>query len=279
MSQYILLPRLEVKNANAQPAWWIIGPPPMTAYAGFAQALALSVCLDIDDRKGALYEGIAVVHHDIKFLGEISYQYGKTTLHPHQYRSASFIDADDYLSPRGKGEKKRPVLSSQPTARCHMAVSLIIRFDDDTVFNTDKVSSFLRGGRLAGGTIVDHGEIKSFKDDIGIDKVKKAVGSGYSIVERQDLMVMQGDDNDMLDVVLRMTRSENRDANPWLMPTTLGYVEITERRHRKNVRGGFLHAYAEPLVGLVQYKSIRDVGLKFWSYTHPKPNVHTVSTN
>ncbi|HEB71385.1 MAG TPA: type I-F CRISPR-associated protein Csy2, partial [Nitrospirae bacterium] len=48
MSQYLLIPRLEVKNANAQPAWWIIGPPPMTAYAGFAQALALSICENND---------------------------------------------------------------------------------------------------------------------------------------------------------------------------------------------------------------------------------------
>lgn len=160
-----------------------------------------------------------------------------------------------------------------------MTVSLVIRFDDDTVFNPNKVSRFLRGGRLAGGTIVDHGNPESFDDDVDIDTVAKKAGSGFSIVERQDLMVIKENDRDMLDVVLRETRPENRADNPWLMPTALGYVEITERSNRKNVRGGFIHAYAEPLVGLVQYQSIRDAGLAFWRYTHPKPNVHAVSTN
>lgn len=273
MSQYLVIPRMEVINANAQPAWWIIGPPPVTAYAGFAQALALAGAPDGGGHKGAHHDGVAVVHHDIQFLGEIEY----SRLSPHQYRAASFINKDDYSS------KNPHVLASQPTARCHISVSLVIRFDDDTSLSLKRILRFLRGGKLAGGAIVSHGQPVFFKDDADIETVTKIVGSGFSIIERQDLMDLQENDNDMLDVILRLTKPVKKDKmtenQKWLMPTTLGYAEITERSYRRNVRNGLPHAYAEPLVGLVQYRSIREAGLHFWRYTHPKSNVHVVSTN
>lgn len=267
MSHYIVIPRVEVRNANAQPAWWIIGPPPVTAYVGFAQALTLHL-------NAGLHDGIAVVHHDIQFLGETSWDYGTKTLLPHQFRAASFINKDDYSS------KNAHALSSQPTARCHLTVSLVIKFDDNASFSGTAIVPFLHGGRLAGGTIIDHGEPVVLIDEDDIDKVVKVVGTGFSLIERQDLMVKQDGDRDMLDVLLRLTKrvKEPDEDRNWLLPTTLGYVEITTRQQRKNVRGDFPHAYCEPLVGLAQYRSIRDAGLAFWRFTHPLPSVFAAST-
>lgn len=269
MSQFVVLPRVEIRNANAQPAWWMIGPPPLTAYVGFAHALALAI--------GATsHEGIAVVHHDIQFLGETHWDFGIETLLPHQFRAASFIDKEDYSS------KNPHVLSSQPTARCHLNASLVIRFPDDALFRFSDVTTFLRGGRIAGGTVIGHGKPAYFPpagEDLAA--VTKAVGSGHSIISRQDLMVKTEADRDMLDVVLRLTRpvEKRSDDQKWLQPTSLGYVEITPRQKRRNVRGGFPHAYAEPLVGLVQYRTLREVGLHFWRYHHPRPNVFLASTH
>lgn len=267
MSHYIVIPRIQVRNANAQPVWWIIGAPPVTAYVGFAQALALHL-------NAGSHDGIAVVHHDIQFLGETNWEFGTKTLLPHQFRAASFIDKDDYSS------KNAHVLSSQPSARCHLTVSLVIRFDDDASFSEEAIAPFLRGGRLAGGTIIEHGEPVVFADEDDIDKVVKVVGAGFSLIERQDLMVKQEGDRDMLDVLLRLTkRVKERDEDRiWLLPTTLGYAEITPRKQRKNVRGDFPHAYCEPLIGLAQYRSIRDAGLEFWRFTHPLPSVFAAST-
>ena len=267
MSHYIVIPRVEVRNANAQPVWWIMGPPPVTAYVGFAQALARHLNTN-------RHSGIAVVHHDIQFLGETSWDYGTKTLLPHQFRAASFIDKADYSS------KNQHALSSQPTARCHLAVSLVIRFDDDASFSEKAVAPFLRGGRLAGGTIVEHGKPGVRVDEEDIDNVIKAVGSGFSLIDRQDLMVIKDGDRDMLDVLLRLTkRVKVRDEDRhWLLPTTLGYAQITPRQQRKNVRSDFPHAYCEPLVGIAQYKTIRDAGLEFWRFTHPLPSVFAAST-
>ena len=267
MSHYIVIPRVEVRNANAQPVWWIIGPPPVTAYVGFAHALSLHL-------NAGRHDGIAVVHHDIQYLGETSLDYGTKTLLPHQFRAASFINKDDYSS------KNAHVLSSQPTARCHLTASLVIRFDDDASFSEEAIASFVHGGRLAGGTIIEYGKPVMLADEDDIDKVVKAVGAGFSLIERQDLMVKQAGDRDMLDVLLRLTKrvKERDEDRNWLLPTALGYAEITPRQQRKNVRGDFPHAYCEPLVGLAQYKSIRDAGLQFWRFTHPLPSVVLAST-
>lgn len=267
MSHYVIIPRIVVSNANAQPVWWIIGPPSVTAYLGFAHALALHL-------KAGRHDGIAIVHHDIQFLGETNLDFGVLTHFPNQFRAASFIDKADYSS------KNPHALSSQPTARCHLTVSVVIKFGDDASFSQEAIDPFLRSGRLAGGTIIERGEPVVLADEDDIDKVVKVVGAGFSLIERQDLMVKQDGDRDMLDVLLRLTkrvRERDEDRN-WLLPTTLGYAEITPRQQRKNVRGDFAHAYCEPLVGLVQYRSIRDAGLQFWRFTRPLPSVFAAST-
>ena len=264
MSQFIVLPRIEVRNANAQPVWWMVGPPPITAYLGFAHALAL--------RLGApTHEGVAVVHHDIQFLGEMFHG----TLYPNQFRAASFVDNDDYSS------KNRYVLSSQPTARCHLEVSLVVQLADDATFGLEEISRFLRGARLAGGSIIDHRAPKHVYDDNASTDASTAIGSGFSVTERQDLMALAHGDRDMLDVVLRVTRPiEKRIENQeWLMPTALGYLEITERKQRAKARGGMLHAYAEPLIGLVQYRPLRTTGLHFWRYHQPISSAFVATTH
>lgn len=280
MSHYLVIPEIEVRNANAQPAWWIIGPPPITAYMGFAHAFGLHL--------QALPNGIAILHHDIQFLGETI----GGSFRPNQFRSASFIDDQDYNS------KNPSVLSSQPTARCHVSVSLVLRFSEDCVLSERTATSFLRGRRLAGGDIVRYGKPFLLAEQNDPEAVRQFVHrnirrSLWSLVDRSDLMIPVEGDRDPLDTLLRVTRrfespkapqsgsieAPSDDDRAWLTPTTLGYAEISERKHRRNVREGLLHAYAEPLVGLVQYKPLRHSGLKFWSSTSPMPGVYLASAS
>lgn len=279
---YLLIPRIRVQNANAQPAWWMIGPPPITAYAGFSHALALALGWE----KCA---GFGVVHHDIQFLGEFEGEKGPFL--PHQFRAASLIDKDDYSS------KNQYALSSQPTARCHLIASIVIKInDDDGVDLESAFPRFMRGARLAGGAIIEYGKASLHVD---MDAVIKFIKVGHVIHERQDLMVLQEGERDMLDVVLRLTDPQLRfeatnlaksarrekpgdreeDSHSWLMPTALGYRAITEFQNRKNVRGGLPHAFAEPLVGMVQYKTLRSAGIPIWRATNPDAQTFLVSTS
>lgn len=279
---YLVIPRIRVQNANAQPAWWMIAPPPMTAYAGFSHALALAL-------GWSKCAGFGVVHHDIQFLGEFEGEKGLFL--PHQFRAASFIDKGDYSS------KNQYALSNQPTARCHLSVSLIIKKDEEDAVDLESAfPRFMRGARLAGGAIVDHGKA-SLQD--GMEAVIKFLNTGYAIHERQDLMVMQDGERDMLDVVLRLTDPQLRfdaankpksagsekpddsegDSHSWLMPTALGYLAITKFQNRKNVRGGLPHAFAEPLVGMVQYQSLRRAGIPIWKAANPDAQTFLVTTS
>lgn len=279
----LILSHLDVRNANAQPAWWIIGPPPPTAYAGFAHALALALGAE-------RCRGFAVVHHDIQFLGETV---GRN-LHPHQFRAASFIDENDHVkAPNPDNPTKlreqpsvrssnnatvgRHPLSSQPTARCHLNVSLALAFDDDDALDIDHaLPRFLRGARLAGGALNGYRESKQVE---GAQAVVKFLKGGRALHERQDLMVREEGERDMLDVVLRLTDPQRRDATPpWLMPTALGYRAITPFRERRNARNGLPHAYAEPLVGLVQYRALRDGPLPFWRAVQPDAATFLLTT-
>jgi CRISPR-associated protein Csy2 len=302
---YLVIPRIRIQNANAQPAWWMIGPPPMTAYAGFSHALALALGL-------SKCQGFGVVHHDIQFLGEFE---GKKGLFlPHQFRAAMIVDENDHVkapNPAKPGKMKeqpsvrtskmsvvdRHPLSSQPTARCHLSVSLVIKWDeDDDVDLESAFPRFMRGARLAGGAIVEHGKICLLDST---EEVIKFLKSGHAIHERQDLMVMQEGERDMLDVMLRLTDPQLRfaaankakspsggkpddaedDSHSWLMPTTLGYLAITEFQNRKNVRGGLPHAFAEPLVGMVQYQTLHRAGIPIWKAANPDAQTFIVTTS
>lgn len=55
-----------------------------------------------------------------------------------------------------------------------------------------------------------------------------------------------------------------RNSESWIVPTTLGYAPLTEFADRIGAREGCPHAYAEPLVGLVQYVSVNH-------YAEPAP--------
>jgi CRISPR-associated protein Csy2 len=262
--QYLLLPHLRALNANAQPVWWVIGPPAMTAYAGFALAAGADG-----------HRGFAVVHHDIQFLGEEH----RRRLHPHQYRAASYIDKNDYSS------KNEYVLSSQPTARCHITASVVIRFADDDLVDLGRVAAALRGARMAGGQIVEHrflprsdGRSACLLQEHERDRLASALRTGFTVVERQDLMLPVAGDRDPLDTMLRVTDPNRTDQIGWLCPTALGYREITERRARPGSRADLPHAFAEPLVGLVQFVPQRTGGLRYWAFTRPSPGV-TVLTH
>jgi CRISPR-associated protein Csy2 len=290
VSKYIVIPNIKVGNANAQPVWWIVSAPAMTAYVGFAHALTLSM--------GAKnHDGVAIIHHDIQFLGEqMSNRYGEMDFLPHQFRTAGFIDEKDHAADKEKKDKnsrrkKYTSLSAQPTARCHLNVSLIIAMPNDTKINPSRIETFMRGARVAGGSVIQHGEIKyDIKNHPEAIRVIKK--NGYSIVDRKDLMVLQENDRDMIDVFLRNTRrykknlkkelgkiEEKLESNAWIVPTCLGYAKISSTKQRNKARNELPHMYVEPLVGLVQYISVRSAGLHFWRYSNPQSDVFLISTN
>lgn len=303
----LLLPYLEVQAANAMTTPWIVNSAPVMACTLFAHNLGRHI--------GAFPTGTAIIHHGSRLLGE--WFYGR--FYPQQRRGAVFIDGDDYSS------KNKYALSLQPTASCHLTLSLVLEFSE--AIDLAAVRRFLATARLAGGQIVGHEEPEFFEDRHAF--LASAHRSGYWLVERQDLLegtddpltrmiellgtrprrqalvapasaqpagdeggqAVDGEDDEdaYFDLDELETASDEPDeplaALPlsWLTPTTLGYAAITDFQHREFVRQGsnsederYPHAFAEPMVGLVQYVSRRAFGdrpIPFWRHYWPQDDV------
>lgn len=275
---YLHLPRLRIRAANAMAGNYAINAAPVMAINLFVHALGLKT--RCQPRR------VAILHHDGQLLGEYGSRDGFYDFHPQQRRAAAFIDAVDYSS------KNPHALSLQPTASCHLTVSLLIEVDGG--LNLQRIRDFLRTARIAGGNIDGHGAAES-ADNLDAIKLQK----GYWLVERSDLM--SSHDNPVEALIQAIGRrhwplAEQPDESgvralpeSWLAATVLGYAAITPFAHRAGVRmtgvntddegDSPLHAYCEPLLGLVQYVSRRDYGnrsIPFWETAWLQDDVFVV---
>jgi CRISPR-associated protein Csy2 len=258
---YLAVRRLHVRNVNAQPTWWLVGPPGPLPYAGMAHALARSVCGNT-----VRESGVAVVHHDFELQAEgFPHSFA---VHPHQFRGASLIDRDDYAS----GTQ----LSLQPTVRGNLVASVIVRFPPGTQLREEPVRAWLRSGRLAGGTI--QGAL-DFTVLLSEQEARDFIRSGFAMHERSDLLQPVAG-RDRLDALLAATRGDRRADLPWLMPTCLGFAALTACVQRCGARDAVPHLFAEPLVGLVQYRSVReaDASLPFWRHANLTDRAFVLTT-
>lgn len=273
--QYLVIPRLEVIHANAKTGYLATSPDVVMAARQMGHALA-RVCGLVNDEAG-----VCLVHHHVEMLGEFhaADRAGKT-FYFQQRRGAVFIDKTDY------SDKNKHALSLLPEATMHLRVSLVLRYSATADIDLDAVRYFLRSARLAGGQVITHGEASVLH---GESDVRKRLRTGFVVVERPDLLAPAEGDADELDPFFRAlllradtmaVESQTTDEGPrqaWLSPAVLGYAAITEIAARAGARGGYPSAYAESLLGLTEYISLRGYGdtkpLFFWDYTYPQEGV------
>lgn len=272
---YLLLPRLRIRAANALAGNAALSPAQVMACMLFGHNMGLGT--------GYRPSRMAILHHDAQLLGEYGSD-GFYDFHPQQRRGATFIDGVDYSS------KNPHALSLQPTASCHLTLSLL--FEVRGSGGKDRVERFLRTARIAGGNIDGHGEIEA-EDELDALHLPK----GFWLIERSDLLQTDGSPADALITAIgRKPRKAETTAvrNPgdpppplpdsWLAASVLGYAMTTPFETRAGVRQTDdgetpLHAFCEPLLGLVQYVSTRDYGsrpIPFWEHTWLQDDVFVV---
>lgn len=295
---FLLIPRLRVQGANAQATWWLMNPAPVMACTLFSHALGRHL------HQSAI--GVAILHHTAQLHGE---QFGY--FRPEQRRGAVFIDAADYSS------KNKHALSLQPTASFSGEFSLVIQFAEDAEISVPSVEHFLLRARLAGGQIVEHGKPSVFTSE---SELLKQIRSGFWLIDRRDLMdkaegedwldallrvtarpdsrrhgngqigtdasattadrVDESDDDSEEDDPWQPKAVDTALPSSWILPTTLGYALLTPAKTRSGVREGYPHAFAEPLVGPVQYVSPRQFGdrrVPVWQHGWPRDDVFLLS--
>ena len=237
---YLVIPQIRVQAANMLSASFLIGGPPVLTSFFFAHALARKI-----DRNTSV-TGVAFIHHQMTPLGQVVY--GR--FHPQQRRAASFTFGSktrDYV-------KQSLALSLQPVANAHMLLSLVIEIDNP--LPDDEIKKYLYNGRFSGGQIIGHGN-PTIHDEL--DDVIDQIPSGYLVMDRKDLLE-PGDGKNQAELMIEhLGRVPSAAAgNTWLSAACLGYASTTPFEKRTGAREGYSHAFVEPLVGLVQYQSVRN---------------------
>jgi CRISPR-associated protein Csy2 len=254
MSNLLLIPRIEINHYNVMQSQWLVSPTPIMAISLFIHNLELKV--------GCKVDGVAIVHHDYVYHWEEKDPYGHSF---HQRRGSVFINRQD----NARNSVEPNTVAMQPVATGRLIISLILNIISDEI-NYDSLNQFLNTAKIAGGNIVSYNHIP--KKFIASNDIWRYIKSGFLVMERLDLMQVKGK---QLDSLLNTIRYKDRSVevvnseDSWIVATTLGYAGITEIKYKPGVRGSFKHMFVEPLVGLIQYVSIRkqrELPLQFWRY-------------
>ncbi len=244
--QYVIIPHIRVQRANAQATPWAISPAPVFACNMLAHALGCDI--------GSQPCGLGIIHHDAQFLAEhftSSQAYG---YYPQQFRGATYIDRSDYSS------KNKHALALQPTASMHIELSLVLAYADNMPLpSACQIKKALARRRLAGGLILGHENISLVENFWGDQGVLSHLRQGFWLLDRSEELTST--DSGRTEALLQLINDRflKQEKPHFLTAATLGYATLTAFARRQQVRKNKLHAFAEPLVGLVEYKSTRHI--------------------
>ncbi|MBL4712190.1 MAG: type I-F CRISPR-associated protein Csy2 [Gammaproteobacteria bacterium] len=273
----LLLPHIQVHNANALSSPFTIGFPAMTAWLGFSHALQRKLIADgfVDFEA----EATAVISHDCQ-------------LQTHK-------GVDDFVhsiigtgNPLDKTGQRSAFIEE---ARCHLNVSLIIRFNgvskDQETELLERITHHLNKNlKVAGGDILGFDAPEPLRitegEDTDLRRLTRKLMPGYVIIERRELMqdaMQQGQDaiDALLDYLAIHHSCEQDDAGNvswtskrqtagWIVPIATGFHGITELGQAKNQRDlDTVHRFAESIVTLGEFKmpyQIHSLDEILWRY-------------
>lgn len=205
MSQYLLLERVKVQNANCI-AGFTWGFPAITHFLGFTHHLHRQ----LPDRYEVSLSGCAVISHE-------------HTVHAYRPKRNSdyeFIQSKNPPYLKGHDKKSTPPIIEE--GKMNMTVSLLIEFDKELVGNQQlkkefeqTVKALCLKGRLAGGTILSADAVTLYGSD-NDRKIKRALMPGFVLMDRSEA----------LSTHFERLQSENKDAellDAWLDFSALKY--------------------------------------------------------
>lgn len=265
MKSYMLIPHINIHNANAISSSYTIGIPAMTAWLGFMHAIERKLKVN-ESLQGFVCNGLALSVHN--------YHIHSYDLKENAYKSIAITG--NPLKKKGKNFE-RPSFVAE--GRIDIEVSLLIEVIGVNGDNESKLCEALTGithtMKIAGGDIVAAGkpEIAYFKD-VEEAKVRRLIHRlmpGHILIERRDLLVESAEEDDDLDMLLnflQITCTAEKSAEGevlgwnyarklpgWLVPVAVGYRGIAPVGRVGNQRDSSCeHQFVEPLVTMGEFK-------------------------
>lgn len=260
MKNILLIPHIQIHNANALSSPYTIGFPAMTAWLGAVHALQRLLKVRHDDFEDLTFKSVGVVCHDINlqtYKGQRDFVY-------------SIIGTGNPLDKSGK----RPSFIEE--ARCHLTVSLIIEYECDYDEDlTELVDQLIKGKlKFAGGDVISTKASETFAINTP-EKQHQLLAKlmpGFCLVERRDLMQQAMQEGlDAIDALLsyltinhtcqidsngKVIWTSGRKAKAdkghgWIVPIATGFHGISELGTAENQRDPDTpHRFAESIVTL-----------------------------
>jgi CRISPR-associated protein Csy2 len=256
MKNILLIPYIQIHNANALSSPYTIGFPAMTAWLGAVHALQRQLKTRDIDFEDLDFKSVGIVCHDINLQthkGNSDFVY-------------SIVGTGNPLDKSGN----RPSFIEE--ARCHLTVSLVIEYTCDYDQDlTEHVNQLITGKlKFAGGDVVTAKPAVTFEIDLENQKqLITRLMPGFCLVERRDLM-QQGmtDGQDAIDALLdyitvkhtsqidkdKVTWTSSRKTKGWIVPIATGFHGISDLGFAENQRDpDTLHRFAESIVTLGEF--------------------------
>lgn len=291
MNRFLIIPQIQIHNANALSSPYTIGFPAMTAWLGGVHALQRK--LNAAQFDELVFTRTAIACHSIELQ---TYKGRGDYVH-------SIIGTGNPLDKNGK----RPSFIEE--ARCHLSVSLVIEYQgvdgDDADAFLAAVKAQLNTLKLAGGDILDFKtpELLKVDGDGELAKLTRKLMPSHVLKERRDLMIEamqnQGGNIDAIDALLDYLtiqhRSEADEAGQtewtakrktagWIVPIATGFHGISDLGKAENQRDPDTpHRFAESLVTLgefvMPYRIKRLDDLLWHSRYDAKNNLYLIEQN
>jgi CRISPR-associated protein Csy2 len=257
MKNILLIPYIQIHNANALSSPYTIGFPAMTAWLGAVHALQRQLKIRDDDFEDLDFKSVGVICHDIN-------------LQTHKGNSDFIYSIVGTGNPLDKSGNRPSFIEE---ARCHLTVSLIIEYSCDYDQDlTEHVDQLIKGKlKFAGGDIITVKPSETF--EIDSENQKKLITKlmpGFCLVERRDLMqqtMLEGQDaidalldyltikhNSKTDDNGKVTWASSRKTKGWIVPIATGFQGISDLGFAENQRDqDTLHRFAESIVTLGEF--------------------------
>lgn len=281
---YLLLPEIQIQNANALSSLCTIGFPAMTAWMGAVHALERKVRLT-ESLREVRFISLGVISHESRL---------QVYKNPGDYHYSIAISSNP-LRKKGGNTFERPPFIEDP--RIHLKVSLLIECrgvsgdNKNDLFET--VGDLLPLLKMAGGDVLTcKPPAVYFASEDKPEEQKKILHRlmpGFAVIERRHLLEQaKNGEGDTLDTLLsflmihheakinkenevRAWTSKRREAG-WLIPLVVGFQGLTRLGKVKAQRNpNVLHRFAEPVITLGEFKmpyrfaSVEDL---MWHYEY-----------
>ena len=289
----LILPHIKIQNANALSSPFTIGFPAMTAWLGAVHKIERKMNQKQEIFGPVKIEGVGVISHDF---------YLHTYKHSHDY-NYSIIGTGNPLDKNGK----RPSFIEE--AHCYLEVSLILKFEKFEKFNPfeadkkkflENIKKIISVMKIASGDILSFDDpiLKNFDDVKEERKTLRYLTPGYTLIERQDLMIKSMDEeSDALDAILSTVSVEfksekdeknqirwksNKKYDGWIIPIATGFHGITNLTTPGKILNqrdpSYPHRFAESVITLGEFRMIHKfekIKELLWHYDYrPEENLY-----